>query len=138
MVRSQINNLIFGPSFGHNLCFKDPNGSYEPILDIFVLRFFQWYKELFNPMSFDPCNRPLKIWESIKTLIPKVGAYLGVCGFISSHFPTLPRAWNVIHGLHFWLTPLHALTLAGNPRLGLRHLYYSFLCPNFTTPSMLL
>jgi hypothetical protein len=30
-------------------------------------------------MSFDPCNRPLKIWKSIGTLIPKVGVHLGVC-----------------------------------------------------------
>jgi len=28
-------------------------------------RAFQWYKKLFNPMSFDPCNRPLKIWNSL-------------------------------------------------------------------------
>jgi hypothetical protein len=34
MVKSQIVNLIIGPSFGHNLCFIHPNGSYEPILDI--------------------------------------------------------------------------------------------------------
>jgi hypothetical protein len=29
-------------------------------------------------MGFDPCNRSLKIWESIKTPTPKVGAHLGV------------------------------------------------------------
>jgi hypothetical protein len=34
VVRSQISNLIFGSSFGHNLCFKYSNGSCEPILDI--------------------------------------------------------------------------------------------------------
>jgi len=34
MVRSQIGNLIPGPSFGHNLCFNYPNGSWEFILDI--------------------------------------------------------------------------------------------------------
>jgi hypothetical protein len=33
---------------------KYSNGSYEPILDIYVLIMFQWYKELFNPMDFDP------------------------------------------------------------------------------------
>jgi hypothetical protein len=31
---SQIVNLTLGPSFDHNLCFKCPNGSCEPILDI--------------------------------------------------------------------------------------------------------
>jgi hypothetical protein len=30
------------------------------------------YNEIFNPMGFDPCNRSLKIQESIGTLIPKV------------------------------------------------------------------
>jgi len=34
VVRSQIVNLTPGPSFGHNLCFKCPNWSCEPILDI--------------------------------------------------------------------------------------------------------
>jgi hypothetical protein len=61
VVGSQIDNLTFGLSFGHNLCFKYPNGSWEPILDIYVSRAFQWYKELFNPMNFNPCNWPLKI-----------------------------------------------------------------------------
>jgi hypothetical protein len=64
MVGSQIANLTPDLSFGHNLCFKCPNGSCKFILDIYVLRGFQWYKELFNPMGFDPCNRFLKIWES--------------------------------------------------------------------------
>ncbi len=39
-------------------------------------------------MSFDPCDHPLKIWESIETLIPKMGAHLGVWKFIPSHCPT--------------------------------------------------
>jgi hypothetical protein len=34
VVASQIDNLIFSSSFGHNLCFKYPNGSCEPILNI--------------------------------------------------------------------------------------------------------
>jgi len=89
MVRSQIGNLTPGPSFGHNLCFKYPNGSCKLILNIYVSRSFQWYKELFNLISFGPCNFPLKIWKSIETPTPKVGAHLGVCGFIPSHFPTL-------------------------------------------------
>jgi hypothetical protein len=36
----------------------------EPILDIYVLRDFQWYKECHNPLNFDPWNRSLKFWES--------------------------------------------------------------------------
>jgi hypothetical protein len=39
-------------------------------------------------MGFDPYNRYLKIRESIKTLIPKVGIHLGVWRFIPSHSPT--------------------------------------------------
>ncbi len=44
MVGSQIANLIYGPSFGHNLHFKCPNGSWEPISSIFIPKAFQWYK----------------------------------------------------------------------------------------------
>jgi hypothetical protein len=33
-------------------------------------------------MSFGPCNSSLKIWESIRTPIPKVGTHLEVCDFI--------------------------------------------------------
>jgi hypothetical protein len=36
VVGSQIANLTIDPFFGHNLCFKCPNGSCEPILDIYV------------------------------------------------------------------------------------------------------
>ncbi len=40
-------------------------------------------------MSFDLCNHPLKIQESIEIPTTKVGANLGMWGFIPSHFPTL-------------------------------------------------
>jgi hypothetical protein len=53
---------------------------------LYVPRTFQWYKELFNPMGFDPCNRSLKIQESIRIPTPKVGVHLGVWRFNS---PTL-------------------------------------------------
>jgi hypothetical protein len=86
MVGSQNANLTSSPSFGYNLCLKCPNGSCKLILDIYVPRAFQWYKEFFNPISFDPYNCPLKIWESIKTPTPKVGTHLGVWGFIPSTF----------------------------------------------------
>jgi len=54
MARSQIDTLIPNFCFGQNLCYKYSNGSYEPILDIFVSRAFQRYNEILNPMSFDP------------------------------------------------------------------------------------
>jgi hypothetical protein len=117
VVGSQIVNLIHDPSFGHNLCFKCLNGSCKPILDIYVPRAFQ----LLNLMGFDAYNRTLKIQESIGTPTPKVGAHLGVWGFIPSHSPTFPGAWNVTLGLPFWPTTLQTLALVVNPRLGLRH-----------------
>ncbi len=124
VVRSQIDNLTLDLSFGHNLCLKCPNVSCEPILDIYVPRNFQWYKELFNSMGFDPCIRSMKIWESLRTLISKMGAHLGVWGFIHSHSPTLSRAWNVTPALHIWLAPLQALALVVSPRLGLRQILF--------------
>jgi hypothetical protein len=72
---------ILDPSFGHNLGFRCPNGSCEPILDIYVPKTFEWYKELFNPMGLTPWNRSLKIRKSIGTLTPKVGVHLGVWRF---------------------------------------------------------
>jgi hypothetical protein len=121
MVRSQIGNLTPSSFFGHNLCFKYPNGSCKPILDIYVLIAFQRYKEIFNIIKFDPYIRPLNFLESIKTPIPKMEAHLGVWGFIPSHFPTLSKVWNVDPVLHSWPAPLQALTLVVSPRLRLRH-----------------
>jgi hypothetical protein len=40
MIMSQISNLTLDPCFGHNLCFKYPDGSCKPILNIYISRFF--------------------------------------------------------------------------------------------------
>jgi len=64
--------------FGHNLCFRCPNGSCEFILDIYILIAFQWYKKKFNPLGLDPCTHSLNIRESTETPVPKVEAPLGV------------------------------------------------------------
>jgi hypothetical protein len=64
MVGNQIETLTFGLSFSHNLCCKYSNGSCEPILNVYILRAFQWYNEIFNPMRFDPSNCSLKIQDS--------------------------------------------------------------------------
>jgi hypothetical protein len=109
MVGSQIDDLTSDPSFCHNLCFRCPNESCEPILNIYIPRDFQWYKELLNPLGFDLCNCSLKIWESTETPTPKVGVPLGVWGFIPSHFLTLPRAWDVTLGLSLRLPPCKPL-----------------------------
>jgi len=103
VVGSQIGNLTSDLSFGHNLCLKYSNGSCKPILDIYVLKALRWYKEIFNPMIFDPWNCPLKIWKSIGTLTPKMGAHLGVWGFFPAHSLALPKAWNVTFRLPFGL-----------------------------------
>jgi hypothetical protein len=101
VVGSKIGNSTLDPSFGHNLCSRYPNGSCKPILSIYVSRASQWYKELFNPMSFDCYNCPLKIWKSIGTSTPKVGAHLGMWGFVPSYSPALLGAWNVTLELTF-------------------------------------
>jgi hypothetical protein len=89
VVESEIVNLALGPSFDHNLCFKCPNGSCKPILDIYVPKAFQWYEGLHNPMNFDPFNYSLKIQESIGTPTPKVGSSLGSVEVQFSHSPIL-------------------------------------------------
>jgi hypothetical protein len=78
MVGSQIDNLIFSPSFGHKLCFKYSNESCNLILNIYIWRTFQWYKFFFNLMNFNPWNTFLKIREFVESLIPKVGTHLDV------------------------------------------------------------
>jgi hypothetical protein len=127
MVRNQFVNLIPGPSFGHKLCFKCPNWSCKPILNIYVPKYFQYYKEHLNQMGFDPWNYFLKIWDSIETLIPKVGSHLGVWVFI------ITLSHNL--GLPFWLAPLQALAFVTSPRLGLWHKLCEskWLVPPFVT-----
>jgi len=85
VVKNQIDTLIFDPFLSHILCFKYSNGPYEPILDIYVLRAFQWYKEVFNPMSFDLWNHSLKNGKSIRTPTLKIRVHLEMCGLNSSH-----------------------------------------------------
>jgi hypothetical protein len=93
VVENQIDTLIPNLSFDHNLCCKYSNGSCEPILDIYVLISFQWYKEIFSLMNFDPSNYSLKIWESIRIPTPKMGVHLGMCGLIPSHYLALLGVW---------------------------------------------
>jgi hypothetical protein len=67
VVKSQTAKLTPDLSFCHNLCCRCPNGSCEPIFDIYTLITFQWYKERFNARCFDPCNRTLKFWKPRRT-----------------------------------------------------------------------
>jgi len=71
-------------------------------------------------MGFDPYNRFLKIWESTRTPIPKVGTHLGVWGFIPLHSLAFMGAWNETFGLHTWPAPSQALVLVVSSRLKLQ------------------
>ncbi len=121
IVETQIVNLTLNPFFGHNLCYRCPNGWCEPILDIEVPGAFQWYKELFKPLSFDPYNHPLKIRESTRIQIPNVGVPLGVWGSIPSHSLALPGAYDMAPRLFSWPTTLQPLALVASPKLKLQH-----------------
>jgi len=120
MVKSQIVNLILDLSFGHNLCFKCPNGSCEPILDIYVSIAFQLYKELLEPLGFDPYNHFLNIRESTRTPTPNMGVHLGVWRFFPSHSFALIEHENVTPRLSLGPHPCKPFALVVSPRLGLR------------------
>jgi hypothetical protein len=111
MIRSEIANLTLGLSFGHNLCFKYPNGSCEPNLDIYVSIVFQWYKEFFKLMGFNPYNCLLKIWESIGTPTFKMGVHLGVWRFISPHYFAFLGVWDVTPRVPSWPKTLQTFAL---------------------------
>jgi hypothetical protein len=84
VVGSQTSSLTLGLFFCHNMCCRCPNGSCEPIFDIYILIAFQWYKERLNAKCFDPWNRTLKFWESQQTL----ESPFRKC---ENHPPTLPK-----------------------------------------------
>jgi hypothetical protein len=60
VVGSQIASLTHGLSFCHNLCWRFPNGSCEPIFDIYTLIAFQWYKE--RPMQ-SVLTSAIELWS---------------------------------------------------------------------------
>jgi len=107
VVESQTANLTFGPSFGHNLCFRCPNGRCpngrcEPILNIYIPRNFQWYKERLKPLRFDPTIVFLRFGSPPGLQLPKWNS-LGGVRFIPSHPLTLSGICCVILG--FLLSP---------------------------------
>jgi len=127
MVESQTGSLTLGLSFSHNLCFRCPNEQCKPILDIYVPRAIQWYKERHNPLSFDPYNRSLKFWKSIGTPSPKVGVALGVWRFIPSYLFTFSHTPGSVMWLpSFFLAHTFAASLPWLPG--------SFLACNLVTP----
>jgi hypothetical protein len=116
LVGSQTASLTPGPSFGHNLCFRCQNEQCEPILDIYVPRSFQWYKQCHKPLRFDPSNRSLKFWKSTGTPSPKVGVALGVWWLTPSHSSTLPGVSNVTPGLPLGPHPCNPFCLGREPK----------------------
>jgi hypothetical protein len=105
MIRSQIDNLIPNPFFDHNSCFKNPNGSCKPILDIYVPKFFQWYKELFNLMNFVSDFQIGNSFESVG-----VHSLTLSCAF---------RNMKCDSQACYWPVALQGLALVTNPRLKL-------------------
>jgi hypothetical protein len=131
VVRSQIGNLTPDPSFGNNVCFKFFNEKCEPILEIYILRAFQWYKKCHKPLSFDPWNCSLKFRESTGTPSPKVGVALGVWVFTPSHsltFSYIPESMWCDSRASSWPAPLRPLCLdsrASSWPTALQPLYFS-------------
>jgi len=80
-------------------------GHASPFYTSMFHELFNDVKNFFNSMSFDPCNRPLKIRDSIGCLLglqlPKCELTWELWGFIPSHSPTLLGAWNVTPRLTF-------------------------------------
>jgi hypothetical protein len=109
VVGSQIVNLTLGLSFAHNLCFRCPNEPCEPILDIYTSIAFQWYKELFEMRSFDPCNRALKVRESFRDSNSQHGSSLGSVRVHSLTLFALPEACGVLPGLPLGPQPCNPL-----------------------------
>jgi hypothetical protein len=116
VVGSQFASLTLNLSFDHNLCFRCPNGSCEPILDIYISIIFQWFFEL---MGFDHCNYALKIWESIWDFNSHNGSSLGRVRVQPLTFFALLGACDVTPGRPSWPTTLQPFALVASPRLRL-------------------
>jgi hypothetical protein len=106
--QSQIGILTPGFSFGLNLCFKYPNGSCKLIFTIYAPRAFQWYKDSFNPMSFD---LTIALWR------------------FKSPFGLQLLKWEII-----WECEVHSLTLSYTPMNMKCDSRASFLAHTFASP----
>ncbi len=122
VVGSQTANLTPGHSFGHNLCYRCPNGQCEPILGIYASRAFRWYKERFKTRSFDPWNRALKIRESFRDSNSQHGSSFGSVRVHALTLFALPGACEVTPGSSSWPATFQPLALVASPRLGLKHI----------------
>jgi hypothetical protein len=85
VVGSQIGSLTPGPSFGHNLCFKCPNEQCKLILNIYVLKAFQWYKDATRHGVLTP---EIAFWSFHRDSISQSGSCFGS---VRVHSLVLPR-----------------------------------------------
>jgi hypothetical protein len=115
----------FDISFGHNLCCKYSNGSWKPILNIYVLRNFQCYKKVLNPMNFESSKQI----ENLR-LHRDSNSQSGNPPWTHT-LSRIPGNVSVTPKLHSWPTPFHALTLVASPRLRLWHQCLSYSFSNF-------
>jgi hypothetical protein len=84
MVESQIGSLTLDLSFGHNLCWKCPNGSCEPILNIYASIIFSNGIKNSSRRGVLDCAIDLWSFESPSgPQLPTMGIHLGVWVFIS-------------------------------------------------------
>jgi len=122
VVGSYIDNLTPDLSFGYNLCVKCPNGSYEPIFDIYVPRAFS--NDIMNSLIWWVLTPAIVFWKfksPSELQLPKweltwecEGSFPHILLHSWEHERWLP---NFIFGLHL----RKPLALVVNPRLGLRH-----------------
>jgi len=115
LVKSQTINLTPNLFSGHNLCFGCPNEQCKPILSIYILKNFQWYKERHKLLNFNPWNHSLKFRESTEIPSPKVGVTLVVWRFIPSHFHTPPEHVMWLLGSS-WPAPLQPFCFGRKPK----------------------
>jgi hypothetical protein len=72
-------------------------------------------------MGFDPCNRAMKIWESIWDYNSHNGSSLGSVRVHSFTLFAFLGACDVTLGPPSWIATLQLLALVVSRRLGLRH-----------------
>jgi hypothetical protein len=70
--------------------------------------------------EFWPLQLPFKNLRVHQDSHSQSGNPFGSVWFIPSHFPKLPKAWNVTLGPHSWFAPPQALGLVTSSRLGLQ------------------
>jgi hypothetical protein len=109
VVGSQTANLTLGHSFGHNLCYRCPNGQCKPILGIYASRAFWWYKERLKERSLTPEIAFWRFESPFRTPTPNMGVHLGVWGFIPSHSLHSREHVKWLPGLPLGPQPCHAL-----------------------------